>query len=202
MLTLAEVGPARQGGFGSSGSDPNFFNKTQPGYIRSRAQYAARRFVLVKVDLPKGTIGRLPKAGSLVAMHAAHTQTHGGRWTYGCLLGPSVSDLDSSRVERISLGPNGLQAPHSTPSPIEVRDDELFSVAAVNTKLGTFILGPEGHTHPHPEAWVLANRGGKVNAKTPGKPGSTPMRAAPPPPPRPSGDLLPGAEVVQAEAGK
>ena len=37
---------------------------------------------------------------------------------------------------------------------------------------------------------------------TTGKPGSTPMRAAPPPPPRPSGDLLPGAEVVQAEAGK
>ena len=37
---------------------------------------------------------------------------------------------------------------------------------------------------------------------TTGKLDSTPMRAAPPPPPRPSGDLLPGAEVVQAEAGK
>ena len=43
-----------------------------------------------------------------------------------------------------------------------------------------------------------------THSRTPttGKPGSTPMRAAPPPPPRPSGDLLPGAEVVQAEAGK
>ena len=32
-LSLAEVAPARQGGFGSSGSDPIFFNKTQPGAL-------------------------------------------------------------------------------------------------------------------------------------------------------------------------
>ena len=44
----------------------------------------------------------------------------------------------------------------------------------------------------------------RAHSRTPttGKLDSTPMRAAPPPPPRPSGDLLPGAEVVQAEAGK
>ena len=37
---------------------------------------------------------------------------------------------------------------------------------------------------------------------TTGKPGSTPNARCAAPPPRPSGDLLPGAEVVQAAAGK
>jgi exonuclease III len=157
----------RREGFSGINGDGGLEPRSE-GKRRVKREWAAIvKAVRDSHDSSLQAIGRLPKAGSLVAMHAAHTQTHGGRWTYGCLLGPSVSDLDSSRVERISLGPNGLQAPHSTPSPIEVRDDELFSVAAVNTKLGTFILGPEGHTHPHPEAWVLANRGGKVNAKTP-----------------------------------
>ena len=45
-LSLAEVAPARQGGFGSSGSDPNFFNKTQPVALLLRVAPPALQVLL------------------------------------------------------------------------------------------------------------------------------------------------------------
>ena len=65
---------------------------------------------------------------------------------------------------------------------------------------------PTAQPHPTPYHGTHGDRSVATvpHSRTPttGKLDSTPMRAAPPPPPRPSGDLLPGAEVVQAEAGK
>ena len=112
-------------------------------------------------------IGNLPEAGSLVAMRTEHTQQHGGKWIYGHRVAPAENSRGTSMVIRISLGPNGLQTPHSAPSPIEVSDGALYSVATVETRLGRCIMGPESHTHPHPAAWILASRGSKVSTRTP-----------------------------------
>ena len=50
-------------------------------YIRSRAQYAARRLVLVKVDLPKGTGGLTGHAHASQSHDgAARTGWDGGGW--------------------------------------------------------------------------------------------------------------------------
>ena len=112
-------------------------------------------------------IGDLPEAGSLVAMGTERTQQHGGKWIYGHRVGPAEGGHGTSMVIRILLGPNGLQTPHSSPTPIEVSDGALYRVATIETRLGRCILGPEGHTHPHPDTWILASRGSKVNTKTP-----------------------------------
>ena len=112
-------------------------------------------------------IGNLPEAGSLVAMRTEHTQQHGGKWIYGHRVAPAENSRGTSKVIRISLGPNGLQTPHSAPGPIEVSDGALYGVATVETRLGRCIMGPESHTHPHPAAWILASRGSKVSTRTP-----------------------------------
>jgi len=74
-------------------------------------------------------------------------------------------------------------------------------------KMCDAIRDPNNRKAPKQRLYTLETRIGdmyEAHSRTPttGKLDSTPMRAAPPPPPRPSGDLLPGAEVVQAEAGK
>ena len=114
---------------------------------------------------------KLPEIGNLVAIPSAYlpnAQHNTGQWTYGLRAGHGTSNSrDTSSISRFSLGPNGLQAPHNSPTPIEVSNSVLLSVVVVQTSLGKCILGPESHTYPHPETWVLASRGNKSNPKTP-----------------------------------
>ena len=134
---------------------------------RAKKEWAA---IVSALDSSHGSslraLGTLPEAGALVAWRAGRVQPHGGKWFYGQLEGPVAGDPGASQVLKIALGPNGLQAPHSTPGPLAVQNSFLHGVAMAATALGPCILGPVSCTFPHPETWILAKRGAKLNPKS------------------------------------